>query len=186
MTPFEFVFPLFGLLVGLAYAEMLGGLARALKNKREVRVGWLTPLLGLVILVNLTIIWLGAWDMRNVGAPSSSGMLFILVVGGSYFLAASLIFPASGAEVADLDDHFMQNRTVALLVIAACNFFYMMRMVAETGMTGSLWWGGNAIFLALLVVAALARDKRIIATSLAFLVGSHAVLLFSDKFLQMS
>jgi hypothetical protein len=80
----------------------------------------------------------------------------------------------------------MQNRTVALLVIAACNFFYMMRMVAETGMTGWLWWGGNAIFLALLVVAALARDKRIIATSLAFLVGSHAVLLFSDKFLQMS
>ena len=38
MTAFEFVFPLFGLLVGLSYAEMLAGLARSLKNKREVPV----------------------------------------------------------------------------------------------------------------------------------------------------
>ena len=26
MTPFEFIFPLFGLLIGLSYAEVLGGL----------------------------------------------------------------------------------------------------------------------------------------------------------------
>ena len=185
MTPFEFVFPLFGLLVGLAFAEMLSGLARALKNKRHVRVGWLTPLLGLLILVNLTIIWLGAWDMRNVGAPSSAGMLFILVVGGSYFLASSLIFPASGAEVPDLDEHFMENRTLALLVIAACNLFYMIRITMETAKSGPLWWGSNGVFLLLLVIAALTPNRRIIATCLGTLVGTHAALLFSDQFLQM-
>ena len=185
MTPFEFVFPLFGLLVGLAFAEMLSGLARALKNKRHVRVGWLTPLLGLLILVNLTIIWLGAWDMRNVGAPSSAGMLFILIVGGSYFLASSLIFPASGAEVADLDDHFMENRTLALLVITACNFFYMIRMSIETGRSSLLWWGSNAVFLLLLVIAALTPKRRVILICLAILIGTHAALLFSDMFLQM-
>jgi hypothetical protein len=32
MTAFEFVFPLFGLLVGLSFAEMLSGLVRALKS----------------------------------------------------------------------------------------------------------------------------------------------------------
>ena len=185
MTPFEFVFPLFGLLVGLAFAEMLSGLARALKNKRHVRVGWLTQLLGLLILVNLTIIWLGAWDMRNVGAPSSAGMLFILVVGGSYFLASSLIFPASGAEVADLDEHFMDNRRLALLVIAACNFLYMIRMSVETGRSSLLWWGSNGVFLLLLVIAALTPHRRIIAACLATLIGTHAALLFSDRFLQM-
>ncbi len=59
MTAFEFVFPLFRLLVGLSFAEMLSGLARSLKNKREGRVGWPTPLLGTLILINLTMFWQG-------------------------------------------------------------------------------------------------------------------------------
>ena len=178
MTAFEFVFPMFGLLVGLSFAEMLAGLARALKTKRHVHVGWLTPLLGLVILVNLTMIWLGAWDLRDVAAPSSAGMLFILIVGGSYFLAASLVFPSPGADVRDLDDHFMANRKLALLVIAGCNLFYLVTMALQTGAgTSPLWWIGNASFLALLILAAFARDRRIILGVLAFLVASHIVLL---------
>ncbi len=39
---------------------MLTGLACSLKNKREVQVGWLTPLLGSLILINLTMFWQGA------------------------------------------------------------------------------------------------------------------------------
>jgi hypothetical protein len=178
VTAFEFVFPLFGLLVGLSFADMLAGLARALKNKRYVRVGWLTPLLGLVILVNLTMIWLGAWDLRDVAAPSSAGMLFILVVGGSYFLASSLVFPSPGADVRDLDEHFMANRRLALLVIASCNLLYLARMALKLGAdAGPLWWIGNATFLALLVLAALVGDRRIVLCILAFLVAAHAVML---------
>jgi hypothetical protein len=116
--------------------------------------------------------------MRDVAAPSSAGMLFILIVGGSYFLAASLVFPSSGADVRDLDEHFMANRKLALLVIAGCNFLYLVRMALKIGPgTGPLWWIGNASFLALLVLAALARDRRIVMGVLAFLVASHVVML---------
>jgi len=178
MTAFEFVFPLFGLLVGLSYAEMLAGLARALKNKREVRVGWLTPLLGLVILVNLTMIWLGSWEMRDVAKPSSAALLFILAVGGSYFLAASLVFPSASADVSDLDDHFMANRKVALLVIAGCNLLYLARMVLKTGAgIGPLWWIGNSAFVGLLLLAAFISNRRIVLAILAFLVAAHGILL---------
>jgi hypothetical protein len=178
MTAFEFVFPLFGLLVGLSFADMLAGLARALKNKHEVRVGWLTPLLGLVILVNLTMIWLGAWQMRDVAEPSSAGMLFILMVGGSYFLASSLVFPSAEADVPDLDEHFMANRTLALLVIASCNLLYLARMAfTHRGGHDISWWVGNGSFLALIVLAALARDRGIVMFALAFLVGAHVVML---------
>jgi hypothetical protein len=44
MSPFELVFAVFGLLLGLAIAEVLGGFSRAVKLKRgtrPVRVGWL-------------------------------------------------------------------------------------------------------------------------------------------------
>jgi len=181
MTPFEFVFPLFGLLVGLSFAEMLAGLARALKNKREVHVGWLTPLLGLLILINLTMIWLGAWEMRDVAAPSSAGLLFILAVGGTYFLAASMVFPSAGADVADLDQHFMDNKRVALLAIAACNLLYLARVgFGAPQSISSVWLVGNGVFVALLVVAAMSRDRRLILAILTTLVAAHGLLLLFE------
>ena len=72
MTAFEFIFPLFGLLLGLSYAEMLAGLARALKSHRHIRIGWLTPLLGLLVLINLTMFWFGAWQFRSSTSTSIS------------------------------------------------------------------------------------------------------------------
>jgi hypothetical protein len=182
MTAFEFVFPLFGLLVGLSFAEMLSGLARTLQDKDKVRVGWLTPLLGLLILINLTMIWLGAWNVRNVSAPSSAGVLYILLVGGVYFLAASMVFPPSGADAGDLDEHFMANRKFALLPIAACNVLYLGRMIAQTHIhNGPLWYAGNAIFIALLVGAAFARDRRIIIAAFVVLIAAHLVMLTTES-----
>jgi len=178
MTAFEFVFPLFGLLVGLSFAEMLSGLARALKSAREVRVGWLTPLLGTLILINLTMFWQGAWEVRDVAAPTSVSLLLILAVGGGYFLAASMVFPSPGEEVRDLDTHFMANRTVALLAIGACNLLYLALVGAEAaGRLPAWWWIGNALFLALLVAAAFVRGRRIVLGILAILIVAHGFLL---------
>ena len=178
MTAFEFVFPLFGLLVGLSFAEMLSGLARALKSKRDVRVGWLTPLLGTLILINLTMFWQGAWEVRDVGAPTSVSLLLILAVGGGYFLAASMVFPSPGDGVRDLDTHFMDNRGVALLAIAGCNLLYLVLIaaVAATRLP-ALWWIGNVAFLALLLIAALARNQRLILAILVALVAAHGLLM---------
>ena len=181
MTAFEFVFPLFGLLVGLSFAEMLSGLARSLKNKREVRVGWLTPLLGLLILINLTMFWQGAWEVREVAAPTSLSLLLILGIGGGYFLASSMIFPTPGAEVRDLDQHFMDNRRVALVAIAACNLLYLGLVGIEAaGRLRFWWWTGNALFLALLMLAAFVANRRIILAVFVILIAAHAVLLVFD------
>ena len=178
MTPFEFVFPLFALLVGLSFAEMLSGLARALKSAREVRVGWLTPLLGIVILINLTMFWQGAWEVREVSAPTSVSLLLILTVGGGYFLAASMVFPSPGVEVRDLDLHFIDNRSVALLAIAACNLLFLVLVAAQSGSRlTAWWWTGNALFLALLLLAAFAHDRRLILAALVILIAAHAVML---------
>ena len=46
MTGFELVFSLFGLLLGLCVAEVLGGLGRALEHREDVSIGWFTPMLG--------------------------------------------------------------------------------------------------------------------------------------------
>jgi len=179
MTAFEFVFPLFALLVGLSMAEMLSGLATALKSKREVHVGWLTPLLGMLILINLAMFWQGSWEIRDSVTASSASLLLVLVVGGTYFLAASMVFPSSGANVPDLDKHFMNHRRVPLLAIAACNLVYFLRVAMATNeRIGPIWWAANAAFLALLVLAALTPDRRVILATLGTLVAAHGILLF--------
>ncbi len=180
MTTFEFVFPLFGLLVGLSIAEMLAGLARALKSEQDVRVGWLTPLLGTLILINLTMFWQGSWEIRDAFTATSASLLLILIIGGTYFLAASMVFPSAGAKVRDLDEHFMANRKVALLAIAACNLAYFVRIaLAASGRLDPWWWAGNGLFLALLLIAAFVRDRRAILAVLAVLILSHGMLLFA-------
>lgn len=179
MSEFEFVFPLFALLVGLSMAEMLSGLAIALKSKRDVRLGWLTPLLGTLILINLAMFWQGSWQMRDAITASSSTLLLVLVVGGTYYLAASMVFPLSGRNVHDLDEHFMRHRRVPLLAIAACNLVYFVRVAMITNQQiGPLWWVGNILFLGLLLLAALTPNRRVILATLAVLVVSHLVLLF--------
>ena len=42
MNGFEYIFMLFGLLLWQALAEGLGGLARALKARHRVHIGWPT------------------------------------------------------------------------------------------------------------------------------------------------
>jgi hypothetical protein len=180
MSAFEFVFPLFALLVGLSMAEMLTGLANALKSKREVHVGWLTPLLGTLILIYLAMFWQGSWEMRDAITANSSTLLLVLVVGGTYFLAASMVFPLLGANVHDLDQHFMDHRRVPLLAIAACNLVYFVRVAALTNQQiGLVWWAGNALFIALLLLAALAPDHRVVLATLVTLVAAHGILLFA-------
>jgi len=178
MSEFEFVFPLFALLVGLAVTEMLAGLAHALKSKRHIHVGWLTPLLGTLILINLAMFWQGSWEMRDAITASSSSFLLVLAVGGTYFLAASLTFPSWDANVRDLDQHFMDNRKLAILAIAACNAVYFVRVAMLTSQPiTAWWWAGNTAFLALLLVAALAPQRWAILGALWALILAHLVLL---------
>ena len=176
MTPFEFIFPLFGLLIGLSYAEVLGGLARALKAPGEVRIGWLTPLLGVMLLINLTMFWYASWNFRDAAMPTREGLLQMLAMSGSYFVAASLLFPNDFAPAQDLDQHFMDNKQVAILAIAACNLFGLAVYGAERDWAvPPVWWAINGVFLATLLVTALTKSRRVALVTLVLLVGVHGV-----------
>lgn len=176
MTAFEFVFPLFGLLVGLTYTEMLSGLARALKSSRHVRIGWLVPLLGILVLINLTMFWYGAWQMRHLAVPTSGALLMTLLVGGTYYLAASLVFPNPEDVVSDLDEHFVRTRRTSLLAIAFCNVLGLGLVAQNAGWRmAQVWWTVNGLFLAVLVAAAFIPNRRLVAALLVVIIGFHGI-----------
>ena len=116
MSAFELVFALFGLLLGLAIAEVLGGFSRALKLKRgarPVRIGWLTPLLGLFVILDLTTFWLLAYDARDYFRADYVTLVAVLLIVGIYYLAATIIFPDEPEAWPDFDDWYdRHNRWV--------------------------------------------------------------------------
>lgn len=176
MTAFEFIFPLFGLLVGLTYTEMLAGLARALKSSRHVRLGWLAPLLGVLILINLTMFWYGAWQMRHLVTPTSGALLMTLLIGGTYYLAASLVFPNAEDKVADLDEHFYRTRRQSLIAIAFCNLLGLGLVANNAGWAMEpIWWAVNSLFLAMLLLTAYAQSQGLIAALLVLMIGFHGL-----------
>ena len=69
MSNFEFVFSLFGLLLGLALAEVLGGFGTAIQSRKKVRIGWLTPLMALLVALDITSFWMIAWSVRTTCEP---------------------------------------------------------------------------------------------------------------------
>lgn len=123
MTQFELVFALFGLLIGLAIAEVLSGFARAVRLRRSrkaVRVGWLTPLLGLFVILDLLTFWVVAYGARDQLGADSLTLVCVLAIVGTYYLAAALIFPEDPDEWPDFDDHYdRQNRAVIGGLLAA-------------------------------------------------------------------
>lgn len=120
MSGFEFAFTLFGLLLGLALTEGLSGLARAIKARHRVQIGWPTALLGLFVACDVVSFWMYGWSLRERLEVSWPLLFGGFVVTGVYFVCASVVFPD---EVdTDYDAHFDRSRSVVLGGILSCNF----------------------------------------------------------------
>ena len=118
---FDYIFELFTLLIGLAVAEMLMGFSRILKLRArrkagvdptaiEVKVGWLVPLLGLLVLVDLGTFWSIVWSMRGVLDMRMAIIFGVLVLIGGYYLVATLVFPDEPELWPDFDAYFWQQK----------------------------------------------------------------------------
>ena len=121
MDSFSFVFSLFGLLMGLALAEVFSGLGTAIEIRHKIRVGWLTPLLALLIAFDLTSFWMVAWQVR-AGIPVNFISLMVgLLIFGIYYLIAQVVFPDDMEEWPDLDAYYWRHKKWLLGGVYVCN-----------------------------------------------------------------
>jgi hypothetical protein len=177
VTHFEFVFSLFGLLLGLSLAEVLGGAVRTLKARRRVRVGWLTPLLGLFVMLNLVSFWMGAWNAQALIPVAYPALLIGLAITGVYYMGASLVFPGDADEWPDFDVYYFEHRRQVLGGIWLCNILvfglsWWMRAMAPTAL--ALVVDGVP---SLLVAAAMISGSRLVGiVSLSGLVAIYLLL----------
>lgn len=135
MDSFEFAFSLFGLVLGLSVAEIVSGFARVLRERQAIRLGWLTPLLGLLLFVDLVTFWTGAWALRSQMSVDFETLLLLTTVAAIYFLSASLVFPRTLPEWPDLDAFFLRHKGQVMAGVIAANLlmqtYYTILLGAE-------------------------------------------------------
>jgi hypothetical protein len=191
MSAFDLVFALFGLLLGLALCEVLAGFARVLKLKRgtrPVRIGWLTPLLGLFVMQDLTSFWGIAFMARDQMDASNLTLVTVLAITGGYYLVASLIFPDDPADWPDFDLWYdRQNRmvlggllTINIATMIGTTILDTLHPMPEApagpaGEIGFLIYGLSALALFLLLIALLFVNNR--RWNVAMLVALNLILL---------
>ena len=184
MSAFEFLFSLFGLLLGLSIAELAGGFSR-LYDQRKVRpIGWLAPGLAAVLLLDLLTFWYGAWFFRRLE------LNFWLVLGAGivgllYYFAATQVFPREGSTVAG-SDHVMEHRRPVVVVVIIANIimfgpsFVLNATRSGLGALDLIPASANLIYFALLGVMGFSPSRRwaglaMVASPLLIL-GSVAVM----------
>jgi hypothetical protein len=164
MSEFEFLFTLFGLVLGLSIAEVLGGFGKAVKARARLRIGWLTPLLGVLVMLDLTSFWTIAWSMRQTIPLNYLMLMLMLGFTAIYYVAASLVFPEEPDRCRDFDDNYWANKRLvlgAMFVLNAPTYALDWVWLRERSSSITFTTALTTCFLILLVAAMFAKGARL-------------------------
>jgi hypothetical protein len=175
MDGFNFAFSLFALLLGLSLAEVLSGFARALKRRRVTHLGWLTPLLAIFVMLDLTSFWEWVWSGRRLINPGYGILAIGLLVCGLYYLAASIVFPSEFGDRDDFDAHYFQHRRQVLGAVLVCNVITTVPVIVIRGSEAPLRaWVEWVIYYAALFSGIATGSKKVSIAALLILITGYA------------
>ncbi len=181
---FEFVFSIFGLMLGFSLVEVVAGFGRAVDAKvraptgvdgRRTRIGWLSPLLGLFVIFNLVSFWTAGWAVRDAIPVRYTALLFGLAVTASYYFAAMLVFPREVHDWPNLDDHYFRVKRWVAGVVAGCNAVGSagLALAGARPFSGVVETALNLGFYVLLAALFLAPGRRANLVLLVILVATY-------------
>ncbi|WP_340587711.1 hypothetical protein [Erythrobacter alti] len=191
MTEFEFIFVLYALLLGLSLVELLSGLGRALElefardaegRDESFRIGWLTPLMAVFVMLDLMSFWMFAWTMRPLLSVTPLTLLGVMGFASAYYLAARLVFPGDPDRFHQLDTHYFRvSRTIfgILIALVGVQWAYLLSIpqIRDAILT-PVGVGLTALFVALMAAAMIFRNRRVQAVLLVALSVRYLVLYF--------
>lgn len=176
MDSFEFFFTLYSLILGLALAELLNGVAAIVRARQLRRVGLQTTLLATFILLAISATWLDAWNSLRGVALSFQGLALPMIIAVCYYLAAATVFPKNTEDWASLDDYYAERKVfvVAMLLAAetalTATFVNMTVAAFQRGDMAGVWtWlCYNALIFGSMIALLFIRGRRV---NLALLTG---------------
>lgn len=181
MSNFEFILSLLVIILGLALAEVLGGLARVIRQRPRPRIGWATGLLATWTITETILFWRVIWRARDV-LPNTSPALFAgFTISALFYFAGALVFPHGDlAGTTSLDPYFDdEHKKVVGSILAANVLAYGLRPLV---MGWASWSFMNVYDIGSLALLAVASVVMLLTWSHKLAVGCLALLVASDLF----
>jgi hypothetical protein len=187
MTDFEFIFSFYSLLFGLALTQVFGGFGNTLQERHRIKVGWLTPLLGLFVILDLTSFWEIGWQLRDMlHRPYFILLISGVLLAGIYYLAARLVFPRDFAEWPDFDVYYFKHKDWVFGGVLLCNLVAaaVLTAVGKPFLRLPLGFLNDLTLFVLLIALIAVRTRRASIVLLIVMLSRYAIfpLLF---FLQL-
>jgi hypothetical protein len=129
MDQFSFFFAFYGLILGLAVAELLGGFAGMVRAHALKRLDAQTALAALLTFVLIVATWVDTFSMDRGITLSFSDLWPPILLSTFYYLAAAVIFPRDPRQFSHLRAYWAARRQfiVGMLFAAELVDFYANR-----------------------------------------------------------
>ena len=130
MDQFSFFFAFYGLILGLAVAELLSGFAGMVRAHALKKLEALTALTALLPFVLIVATWVDTFSMDRSITLSFSDLWPPILLGTFYYLAAAVVFPHDPGQFAHLRAYFAARRKfiIGMLFAAELVDFYANRV----------------------------------------------------------
>jgi hypothetical protein len=177
MTSFQFYFSFFTLIIGLAVAAVARGFGTLWQSRQRTRVGYLTPLLALFLLLDMSRFWLALWARQEIASLGPVALASVLCVTLPYVFATTIMFPGDAAEWESLDAYYLAHSRpifVALLASKLAAYGFDVLLFAWRPRLTDL--PGVLLILAPFVLLIAFRSDRVHRIGLALLVALSALV----------
>ena len=119
MDRFSFFFGFYGLILGLAVTELLGGFAGMVRHHMLKKLEAQTALLAILTFVAICGTWIDAWTMMQSIALDFSDLWAPILIAMAFYLAAAVIFPRDPEQYAHLHMYFAARKRFAIAMLWA-------------------------------------------------------------------
>ena len=113
----EFLFSFFGLLLGLAVANIANGFGDIWRSRTELAVGSATPLLGLLVLLCVSQQWLAFWAAKDLFDMRPALLLAAIGVAFPYIFIGSIMYPRDTIRFQSLDAYYLAHSRVLMVAL---------------------------------------------------------------------
>jgi hypothetical protein len=126
MDPFEFFFTFYGLILGLAAAEILNSVGAYARTKPLRAMEPQAALLAFLIFLVICATWLDAFAYRAVFELSFASMVCPIGAATAYYLAAVVALPKNKDGYDDMEKYFIQKKGFVIAMLAVAELFVML------------------------------------------------------------
>ena len=123
MDEFEVFFTFYGLILGLAAAEILSSLGALAREGALRAIRAQTALLTILTFLLICATWIDAWSFRETFTLDFRSLWAPIGTATAYYLAAVVVLPRASSGWSDMDAYFAERKSFIVAALIAAELF---------------------------------------------------------------